>query len=283
MHILALLKQVLLDLPDYFRSRPFVFLLTMAFFLLMLVLMIKGQRAIAARMQGPAKLLRQIIAALSGAAVMLIGITFNTAGEYAQIEPAYVTPGLYLELIVAGGLYIALVVWVLHLRRKRPLDEEFESDFDPGMEVVKTGAMIVYSILGLLLGGRLASWGFSIFGRTIGAWIYGGYLGYALYVVLQLVINILQFPLLMLSGNPARQSVDGLEAEVKTPGTSANRYFNRALDRMEQKEEEKYHTKKEKGGQKDGKSRSLFFEQCLYMLAGLALIGFAVWLWLKVT
>lgn len=247
MHILALLKQVLLDLPDYFRSRPIVFLVTMAFFLLMLVLMIKGQRAIAARMQGPAKLLRQIIAALSGAAVMLIGITFNTAGEYAQIEPAYVTPGLYLELIVAGGLYIALVVWVLHLRRKRPQSEESESDSDPGMEVVKTGAMIVYSILGLFLGGRLVSWGFSIFGRTIGAWIYGGYLGYALYVVLQLVIGILQLPLMLLSGAPLKQSVDGLEAEVKTPGTSANRYFNRALDRMEQKEEEKYHTKKEKG------------------------------------
>ena len=160
MHILALLKQVLLDLPDYFRSRPIIFLVTMAFFLLMLVLMIKGQRAMIAGMRGPAKVLRQITAALSGAAILLIGLTFNTAGEYAQIEPAYVTPGLYLELIVAGGLYIALIVWILHIRQKRPQSEESESDSDPGMEVVKTGAMIVYSILGLFLGGRLVSWGF---------------------------------------------------------------------------------------------------------------------------
>lgn len=142
---------------------------------------------------------------------------------------------------------------------------------------------------------------------------------------------------MLLSGDPLKQSVDGLEAEVKTPGTSAYRYFNRALDRMEQKEEEKYHTKKEKGGKKDEKSSLLyrlfekwdalweprrrkkdpesvwtggepanidermkynfyrmaeegrkensflFFKECLHTLAGLALIGFAVWLWLKVT
>ena len=258
MRILALLKQILLDLPDYFRSHPVIFLMTMAFFLFMLVFMIKGQRQIVSRTRGPAKLLRLIIGALGGAGILLIGLTFNTAGENAQIEPAYVTPGLYLELIVAGGLYIALNMYLLHRRLNQPPDEEFDSDYDPAAEVVKTGAMILYSILGLFLGVRLASWGFSIFGRTIGAWIYGLYLGYALYVVLQIVIGVLQFPLMLLAGDPVRQMAAGLEEEAETPGTPANRFFNYAIDRVEQKEEEKYKTKNEKGSKKEEHSGLLY-------------------------
>ena len=243
MRILTLIKQILLDLPDYFRSHPVIFFLTMAFFLFMLIFVVKGQRLITSRMRGPAKLLYQLIGILGAAGILLAGLAFNTAGEYAKIHPAYVTRGLYLEFIAAGVIYIALIVYLEHVKQKRLRDAEVDDDSDPGGQVLKTGAMILFSILGLFLGERLASWGFSLFGRTIGAWIYGVYLGHALYVALQLVLGLIQIPLMLLTGDPFRQMEAGLDEAAETPGTYTNRLINWWVDRADRKEERKNNRK----------------------------------------
>ena len=166
--------------------------------------------------KGPRAFLYIVLRILLLFGALTFGIMLLLASEVAEASPEQFNFGFYIEIIVAG---IILAVLLYRAINEDTSSEEASDFFDPEKEkedavnaFVKTVAVVILSVIFLIFGNGLIRWGFSLFGKKVGAWFFGLYAGAAVGIIFDLLKEVTD---LLLSA--LRDTVDDIPSE-KLPG-----------------------------------------------------------------
>lgn len=137
--------------------------------------------------------------------LFLMGLTI-IAGEYLNIlNISLMSNQFYIEICIIACIF-EFFQW-RKLKKEDYLDDVAKEEaIETVTFPIKLLLLIVMSLIFIFtnLDGILPSWGISIFGHTVGQWIYNLYLAYAVNILLEAVIGICQLLISLIFGNPMK-------------------------------------------------------------------------------
>lgn len=222
MELWNLIVSFFANVPLYYQTNRTLFLLTLGVVLVYgLVILYSNYKVIASSDNPLFKAGYMLVAAIGTLSLVASGIAFVSAQEVAEIRPEVLTRPLFVQLAVVGALYA--VLWAVIIYRRAD-----DLGGDDAMDAVKSfgkGVFVaIFSAIGAFVGEGISSWGFALFGRTLGTWLFGAYLAWAMKAVFGVVGFVVQGPLVLLFGNPDEkvesildQSLDGIFDAFEKP------------------------------------------------------------------
>ena len=128
---------------------------------------------------------------------IVAAIAFASASDIAQLRADMLTPAFFAEIAIVGIMY-ALLKFV----EAGTADVGDDNGFDAGVDFFASVFFVIYSVVGAFVGIGISSWGFSIFGQTIGTWLFGAFLAWATTAIFAVAVNLISLPFVFLAGNP---------------------------------------------------------------------------------
>jgi hypothetical protein len=134
-----------------------------------------------------------------------ISVVFIIADEISELNPGIINNRFLVEsviIIILFTVFEAIVTWIV-LKKK-----ELERD---KTEVAKIQGKIIFGVIcvGVTVlfiftdaESTLQGWGFSLFGKSLGQWVFNGYLASILTFLLNFAKEIILIPFMMIFGNP---------------------------------------------------------------------------------
>jgi hypothetical protein len=206
MEVFNFLNTTITGVPQYIHTHPVYFGIIIALMLLFTIVTLRGAWKLAREYEMIlAKVLYMAITILSCMLMYPISIVFVVADEISELNPDAISNRFLAECIVAIIIYSVLeaVVDRIALGRKGLADDVEEKAKIMGHIVygaicVGVTALFVYSDAE----SALQNWGFSLFGKQLGQWVFNGYLAAILSFLLNLAKEIIFIPFLAIFGNP---------------------------------------------------------------------------------
>lgn len=168
--------------------------------------------------KGPRAFLYIVLRILLLFGALTFGIMLLLASEVAEASPEQFNFGFYIEIIVAC---IILVVFLYRKTEKEDSSKE-DSEFAKELAEIENEEtsnsllavlfVVPFSVIFMILGNGVIRWGFSLFGKKVGAWFFGLYAGAAVGIIFDLLKEVTD---LLLSA--LRDTVDDIPSE-KLPG-----------------------------------------------------------------
>ncbi len=214
MKVLSFLLQSLRALVRDFGVYPKSYLFLFAFVAFFGVLMAVRQWRDTAGLPARYRVLFLIPTILTLIGYFGVGTMLTLANETAELDPLRYGKGIFTELAVCGLLMTGLYVLSIYRSDSSDMSEE-------GVELAKSQAkgllmgvfLIVMSVIFRLTGlaQSLPSWGFTLFGKTLGGWIYGAYLACGVWAVFSIAASVFQIPAQIWLGNMEDRMYDSLD------------------------------------------------------------------------
>ena len=194
MNTIQLIIRAFSMVPDYYVSHKVPCIIILGINLLGVLAGIINTFRRSRFIRGPRAFLYIFFRVLLLFGALTFGIMLLLASEVAEASPEQFSFGFYIEIIVAG---IILAVFLYRKVNEESSSEE-ESDFsDPVKEqedaakaFVKTFAVIILSVIFMIFGNGMIRWGFSLFGKKVGAWFFGLYAGWAVGIIFDLLQEV---------------------------------------------------------------------------------------------
>ena len=212
MELWNLLVSFFANIPLYYQTNRNLFLVTLGVVLVYSAINFYSYVKTAAALQSPIAKAGYLLVTLIGVlALVASGVAFISAQEVAELRPEVLTRPLFFQLAVAGALYA--VIWLVIIWRRGDELEGVEAE-DAFKSLLKGGFVAIFSLVGAFVGQGISSWGFHLFGRTLGTWLFGAYLAWAMKAVLGVAGFVVQAPLVLLFGNPDAAIEDAIDGAV---------------------------------------------------------------------
>lgn|GEM_PF-3261831 len=212
MELWNLLVSFFTNIPLYYQLNRNLFLVTLGIVLVYAAINAASYYQVIVRIKNPLlKVGWALVATIGVLALVTSGIAFVSAQEIAELRPEVLTRPLFLQLAVAGILDAGIWLAAIYRRGKEMEDEEAQDAFKA---LLKAAFVALYSLVGAFAGNRISSWGPVIFGQSIGTWIFGAYLLWAMNALFGVVGFVVQGPLVLLFGNPDAKIEDAVEGAV---------------------------------------------------------------------
>lgn len=150
------------------------------------------------------KLLRFLFAIISCLFIVPITVIFLTAGEIIEVVPSISSIDFYIEIIIISSITVFLYCLTIYRsnHKNKPSDsedaEETLSGVLKGLVIVGLSLLFIFTDMEFYI----QEWGFSLFGKKIGEWIFNAYLSWTAYVLLGIVQAMIQLPFMFIFGNP---------------------------------------------------------------------------------
>lgn len=214
MELWNLLVSFFANIPLYYQTNRNLFLVTLGVVLVYSGIVLFHYLVIARKIGNPiAKAGYVLVAAIGAVSLITSGIAFVSVQEIAELRPEILTRPLFAQLAVVGLLRAGINAAALVRRGE---DMESTEVTDVFKNLLKGGFVTVWSLLGAFVGPGLASWGFSLFGKTLGNWIFGAYLAWATASIFSVLGFVVQGPLVLLFGNPDQMIEDAIDSSLES-------------------------------------------------------------------
>ena len=201
------ISTLIVDVPVYLKEHPIHFaILLIVYMLLFSVILYGAWKKSSIYKPIFVRGLWIILAILSCAFIFPIGIVFLIADEICELNPNVLTNQFYVEIIIVTILSTAnnITAFVLDYRKYNEFDEdvtkEFASDIFTAIVVITLSILCIFTDIEK----SIQNWGFTLFGKSIGQWIYNAYLAWTLSVLLTFVHDIIELPFILLFGSPLK-------------------------------------------------------------------------------
>lgn len=212
MELWNLLVSFFANIPLYYQLNRNLFLVTLGIVLVYAAINVASYYQVIVRIKNP--LLKAgwaLVATIGVLALVTSGIAFVSAQEIAELRPEVLTRPLFLQLAVVAAIDAGIWLAAIYRRGKEMEDEEAQDAFKA---LLKAAFVALYSLVGAFAGNRISSWGPVIFGQSIGTWIFGAYLLWAMNALFGVVGFVVQGPLVLLFSNPDAKVEDAVEGAV---------------------------------------------------------------------
>lgn len=208
MLIFDFLNAILLNIPQTYKAQPAFFWLTIIFVAILSIVTLYGSyknakqyKFIFARI---AYIMIGIIRCLS---IYFVAIVLTTADDIYQANPNLFVNKFYIEVIILTLLYAAFtgIVFAINIYKENYEDDEEKEIGDAVIKLVlKAVVVIIFSILVIFttIENGIQGFGFMVFGKTVGQWIFNIYYGWIASILTMFLIDVIQAPLIFLFGNP---------------------------------------------------------------------------------
>jgi len=172
------------------------------------------------------RLVHLVLSIINAGIIITVGILFLVADNVYKIDPDILTNRFFVELVAVSVIYFAYHLLLFYLYKVKKVDND---DFSEEIIEVTLKAIVVI-IISLVciftnLETEIRPFGFMIFGKTLGENIYSFFLAAALSMVLLVVRDFIQIPILIFMGSPI--SINNIEKFVETifPDTDTERKY----------------------------------------------------------
>ncbi len=216
MNTIQLIIRAFSMVPDYYQKNKIGCWIILGVNLLFVLAGILNTFRLSRAIKGPRAFLYIVLRVILLFGALTFGIMLLLASEVAEASPEQFNFGFYIEIIVAG---IILAILLYRTINEDTSSEEASDFFDPEKEkedaanaFVKAVAVVILSVIFMIFGNGLIRWGFSLFGKKVGAWFFGLYAGAAVGIIFDLLKEVTD---LLLSA--LRDTVDDIPSE-KLPG-----------------------------------------------------------------
>lgn len=212
MELWNLIVSFFANIPLYYRDNQTLFLVTLGIVLVFSAINFYSYVKAAAALKNPVAKAGYLLVTLIGVlALVAAGVAFVSAQEVAELRPEVLTQPLFFQLAIAGALDAGIFLAAIY---RRGDDMESVEAEEVLKSLAKAVFVAVYSLIGAFVGNGISSWGFRLFGRTLGTWLFGAYLAWAMRAVFGVVGFVVQGPLVLLFGNPDAKVEDFLETSL---------------------------------------------------------------------
>lgn len=184
MNTLQLVLRAFSMLPVYLHDHPVNSVLVIGLNLLAVLFVIAGVFRRSLTMKAPVSFLYLILRVSLCLGYLTFGLMLLLGSEVAEAVPEQFNRGFYIEIMIVCGLMMVLLI--------RKFDKEDPAELegsDTADAIVKTAFIIICSILFMIFGNGVIRWGFSLFGKKIGAWFFGVYAGWAVGTIFDFLLE----------------------------------------------------------------------------------------------
>ena len=204
----------LANVPAYFESNPVLFVVVIVIAVILALIGLKDSLPLLALVDNPLLRAVLVLATIIGTiAPIVAGIAFTSANDIAQLRADMLTTAFFVEIAIVGIMF-----GVLKYIEAGSDDSSSSDAFDEAVDALGSVFFVIYSIVGAFVGTAISSWGFSIFGQTIGTWLFGAFLAWATTAIFTVAVNLISLPFLFLFGNPASRLENFAEGMVDKLG-----------------------------------------------------------------
>lgn len=212
MELWNLIVSFFANVPLYYQTNRNLFLVTLGIVLVFSAIHFYSYIKAATALQNPIAKAGYLLVTLIGVlALVAAGFAFVSAQEVAELRPEVLTQPLFFQLAIAGALDAGIFLVAIY---RRGDDMESVEAEEVLKSLLKAVFVAIYSLIGAFVGNGISSWGFRLFGRTLGTWLFGAYLAWAMRAVFGVVGFVVQGPLVLLFGNPDAKVEDFLETSL---------------------------------------------------------------------
>jgi hypothetical protein len=202
MEVFNFLNTVITSVPEYMRERPVIFGIAVIFMLLYTLVTLGLAWKSASEYEGILpKALYMLINILACAFIYSIAFVFLIADEIMAVNPEIISNRFLLESIVVIVLYVLLLVTVIRIAENN----------SSGKDTAKAKGTVFWlvlwagiAVLFIFTEAELAlqEWGFSMFGKRLGQWMFNAYFAILLSYLMDFAKEIAMIPFLKIFGNP---------------------------------------------------------------------------------
>ena len=194
MNTIQLIIRAFSMVPDYYVSHKVPCIIILGINLLGVLAGIINTFRRSRFIRGPRAFLYIVLRVLLLFGALTFGLMLLMASEVADASPEQFSFGFYIEIIAAG---IVLLVLLYRTINEDTSSGEASEFFDPEKEkedaadaFVKTFIAVILSVIFMIFGNGLIRWGFSLFGKKVGAWFFGLYAGWAVGIIFDLLQEV---------------------------------------------------------------------------------------------
>jgi len=197
-----------MEIPNAIKQEIAGFIIFSVFYFILFAFIMLGAWK-GSRSYKPSKKFFHIVFALFSCLLILpTTMAFFMISKATILNSNILTNQFYIEAIIAAALYgsfwVVILIWFK--KRKTKTDEELRNDVieESILPVAASIFVIVLSVLFIFTNIRISiqSWGFIIFGKQIGQWLYNLFHASILFVSLSLIRELIQTPISILFGSP---------------------------------------------------------------------------------
>ena len=167
MNTIQLIIRAFSMVPDYYVSHKVPCIIILGINLLGVLAGIINTFRRSRFIRGPRAFLYIFFRVLLLFGALTFGIMLLLASEVAEAAPEQFNFGFYIEIIAAGIILLVLLA--------RELEED---DTETANSILVTLFVVILSVLFMIFGNGMIRWGFSLFGKRVGAWFFGVYAGW---------------------------------------------------------------------------------------------------------
>ncbi len=212
MELWNLIVSFFANVPLYYQTNRNLFLVTLGIVLVFSAINFYSYVKAAAALKNPVAKAGYLLVTLIGVlALVAAGVAFVSAQEVAELRPEVLTQPLFFQLAIAGAIDAGIFLVAIY---RRGDDMESVEAEEVLKSLAKAVFVVIYSLVGAFVGNGISSWGFHLFGRTLGTWLFGAYLAWAMRAAFGVVGFVVQGPLVLLFGNPDAKVEDFLETSI---------------------------------------------------------------------
>ena len=192
MNTIQLILRALSMVPDYYQSHKISCWIILGINLLGVIAGIRKTFLLSRALRGLSAFLYIVLRVLLIFGSLSFGLMLLLASEVAEASPEQFSFGFYIEIIAAGIILLVLLA--------RELEED---DTETANSILVTLFVVILSVLFMIFGNGMIRWGFSLFGKRVGAWFFGVYAGWAVGVIFDLLTEVTDWTFISL-----RESLD---------------------------------------------------------------------------
>lgn len=180
---------------QYFFNHKIIAVIWILFCIAILVISIRDMKEDMGELKPVRRVCAYLYIIVSVLYVLFLGSVFTVASDVYEASPELFTTRLYVIVIVISVIDAVLRFIVMHADPKLLNNDEFMDHFK---EAAKSCVVVIISLIFIFtdLESGIINWGFTLFGRKIGGWIFNFYSGWALARFLDFVQLLLQWPFL---------------------------------------------------------------------------------------
>ena len=167
MNTIQLILRALSMVPDYYQSHKISCWIILGINLLGVIAGIRKTFLLSRALRGLSAFLYIVLRVLLIFGSLSFGLMLLLASEVAKASPEQFSFGFYIEIIAAGIILLVLLA--------RELEGD---DTDTANSILVTLFVVILSVIFMIFGNGMIRWGFSLFGKRVGACFFGVYAGW---------------------------------------------------------------------------------------------------------
>jgi len=214
MDVIRFVDTAIRAVPEYLLARPVYFVLFVIYMLAIAGLTLWLAWRKAKMFEGtPEKALYMLGNIVACLFIYSIGAVFILADEIKVVNPEIINNRFLIEMAVAASIYFILQALTVKGEMKQGTASDRKSKATPGgvlfLGMLFIGITMLFIFTDAML--VLQDWGFSLFGKRLGQWVFNGYLAVMLGCVFELIKSLAQIPFAILFSDPSshiKQFVD---------------------------------------------------------------------------